>query len=91
MEVLGIVEHKSYQAEENADHDLDLARRRASLATAFQALPAYGSVEFWSLVEEPELKVALPSIIAHRHCIRNAPSNATLPLSHYSPRIVRPQ
>src|SRR6266702_1969208 len=60
MEVLGFVEQKSSQSEGDADHDLDLVMRRAALATAFQVLPAYGSAEFWSLVEEPELKIALP-------------------------------
>ncbi len=71
MEVLGIVEQKSSQSEEEADQYLDLVRRRAALVTAFQALPAYGSVEFWSLVEEPELKVALPLEILVK-CVRVA-------------------
>ncbi len=60
MEVVGIVEQKSSQSQRDVDYDLELVRRRAELAAAFQALPTYASAEFWSLVEEPELKNALP-------------------------------
>ena len=52
------MEQETSQSEQAADTDLDLVRRRAALATAFQALPTYGSAEFWSLVEESQLKLA---------------------------------
>jgi hypothetical protein len=77
MEVMGIVEQKNSQSKRDVDYDLALIRRRADLANAFQALPAYASAEFWSLVEEPEIIIALPSTIDHLPCIRNAPTNAT--------------
>ncbi len=60
MEVVGIVEQKNSQSRRDVDYDLELVRRRADLAAAFQALPTYASTTFWSLIEEPELKVALP-------------------------------
>jgi hypothetical protein len=72
------MEQETSLSEQAADNDLDLVRRRAALATAFQALPRYGSAEFWSLVEESQSKLALPSITDHRHRVRNAPSNVTL-------------
>jgi len=57
MEVLGIVEQNGSQFE--GDTDQELVKRRAALANAYRALPEYGSTEFWSIVEEPDLKVAL--------------------------------
>jgi hypothetical protein len=77
-EVWHIMEQETSESEQDAGYDRDLIRRRAILATAFQALPTYGSAEFWSLVEEPQLKLALPSITDLRHRVRNAPSNVTL-------------
>jgi RNA polymerase sigma factor (sigma-70 family) len=71
MEVVGIVEQKSSQSKRDVDYDLELVRRRADLATAFQALPSYASAEFWSLVEKPEIKVALPLEILVK-CARSA-------------------
>lgn len=52
------MEQKGPQFEENTDHDL--VKRRTAFANAYRALPKYGSTEFWSIVEEPDLKVALP-------------------------------
>jgi hypothetical protein len=72
------MEQETSQSEQDADNDLALVRRRAVLATAFQALPTYGSAEFWRLVEESQLKLTLPSITVHRHRVRNALSNVTL-------------
>src|SRR6266700_177759 len=77
-EVWNIMQQETSQSETDVNHDQDLVRRRAILATQFQALPIYGSAEFWSLVEEPQLKLALPSITDHRHRVGNAPSNVTL-------------
>jgi hypothetical protein len=54
------MEQETSQSEQDADNDLALLRRRAVLATAFQALPTYGSAEFWSIIEESQLKLALP-------------------------------
>ena len=59
-EMGGIMEQESSQSEQDDDNDLALLRRRAMLATAFQTLPTYGSAEFWSIVEEPQLKLTLP-------------------------------
>jgi len=59
-EVRSIMEQETSQSEQDADNDLALVRRRAVLATAFQALPTYGSTEFWSIVEESQLKLTLP-------------------------------
>jgi RNA polymerase sigma factor (sigma-70 family) len=59
-EVWSIMEQETSQSEQDADNDLALVRRRAVLSTAFQALPAYGSAEFWRLVEESQLKLTLP-------------------------------
>jgi len=66
---LGIVEQKGSQFE--ADSYKDLARRRAALARAYQALPVYGSVEFWNAIEEPDLRIALPLEVLVR-CFRLA-------------------
>lgn len=60
MEVVGIVEQKRSQTQREVVYDLELVRRRADLATAFQALPTYASAEFWHLIEGTELKKALP-------------------------------
>lgn len=37
-----------------------LVARRLTLAKAYQALPVYGSSEFWNIIEEPDLKLMLP-------------------------------
>jgi hypothetical protein len=55
-----IMEQVTSQLENDMNYDQDLVRRRAFLTTQFQALPAYGSAEFWSRMEEPQLKLALP-------------------------------
>ncbi|HEY6286004.1 MAG TPA: hypothetical protein VIX20_10105, partial [Ktedonobacteraceae bacterium] len=44
---------------------------RAILAARFQALPTYGSADFWRLVEEPQLKLTLPLEVLVK-CIRFA-------------------
>jgi hypothetical protein len=51
MEVLGFVEQEFSQIEEDADRDL--IGRRVRLANVYQALPEYGSIEFWRIIEEP--------------------------------------
>ncbi len=58
MEVLGIVEQERSQVE-GAIED-QLAARRLTLTKAYQALPVYGSSEFWSVIEEPDLGIAQP-------------------------------
>ena len=70
-EVWHIMEQEASESEQDAGCDRDLIRRRAILATAFQALPTYGSAEFWSLVEEPQLNLALPLEILVK-CVRVA-------------------
>jgi RNA polymerase sigma factor (sigma-70 family) len=67
MEVLGFVEQKFSQIEEDADRDL--IGRRVRLANVYQALPEYGSIEFWRVIEEPNLKAALPLEVLVR-CFR---------------------
>jgi RNA polymerase sigma factor (sigma-70 family) len=67
MEVLGFVEQKFSQIEEDADRDL--IGRRVRLANVYQALPEYGSIEFWRVKEEPNLKAALPLEVLVR-CFR---------------------
>lgn len=42
------------------DFDDELVKRRVALTNAYQALPAYGSDLFWHMIEEPDLKIALP-------------------------------
>ena len=54
-----IMEQETSQSETNVNNDHELVRRRAILATEFQALPTYGSAAFWRLVEEPQSKLAL--------------------------------
>src|SRR6266496_2345121 len=65
------MEEVSSESVQDSGNDRDLIRRRAILATAFQALPTYGSAEFWSLVEEPQLNLALPLEILVK-CVRVA-------------------
>jgi hypothetical protein len=52
MEVLGIVEQKFSQIEEDADRGH--IGRRIGLAHAYQTLPEYGSLGFWKSIEEPD-------------------------------------
>jgi|GEM_PF-602279 len=70
-EVRNIMEQETSQSEKDVNYDQDLFRRRANLAAQFQALPTYGSAEFWSLIEEPQLKLALPLEVLVK-CIRVA-------------------
>ena len=70
-EVWNIMEQGTSQSEKEVNYDQDLFRRRAILASQFQALPTYGSVEFWSLIEESQLKLALPLEVLVK-CIRVA-------------------
>ena len=55
----------------DGDIDDDLVKRRVTLADIYKALPAYGSVEFWSSIEEPDLKLAVPLEVLVK-CIRAA-------------------
>ena len=66
-----IMEQETSQSETNVNNDHELVRRRAILATEFQALPTYGSAAFWRLVEEPQSKLAL-SLEVLVKCIRVA-------------------
>jgi RNA polymerase sigma factor (sigma-70 family) len=66
-----IMEQVTSQLENDMNYDQDLVRRRAFLTTQFQALPAYGSAEFWSRMEEPQLKLALPLEVLVK-CVRIA-------------------
>ncbi len=53
------------------DTDDELVKRRDALTNAYQALPAYGSGLFWCMIEEPDLKIALPLEVLVR-CARLA-------------------
>src|SRR5437773_7200475 len=65
------MEQATSQIEKNSNYDQELVKRRAFIATQFQALPPYGSVEFWSRIEESQLKLAL-SLEVLVKCIRVA-------------------
>jgi len=54
------MEQATSQIEKDSNYDPDLVRRRAFIAAQFQALPSYGSAEFWSRIEESQLKLVLP-------------------------------
>jgi RNA polymerase sigma factor (sigma-70 family) len=66
-----IMEQAISQSEKDMNYDQDLFRRRALLAAQFQSLPTYGSAEFWSRIEEPQLKLALPLEVLVK-CVRVA-------------------
>ena len=70
-EVWNIMQQETSQYKKDVNYDQDLLGRRAFLATQFQALPAFGSAEFWSRIEEPQLKLALPLEVLVK-CIRVA-------------------
>ncbi len=63
------MEQKFSQIEEDADRGL--IRRRIELANVYQTLPEYGSIEFWKIMEEPDVKTALPLEVLVR-CFRLA-------------------
>ncbi|HXL37680.1 MAG TPA: sigma factor-like helix-turn-helix DNA-binding protein [Ktedonobacteraceae bacterium] len=65
------MEQATSQIEKDSNYDQELIKRRAFIATQFQALPPYGSVEFWSRIEESQLKLAL-SLEVLVKCIRVA-------------------
>lgn len=65
------MEQETSQSETDVNNDHELVRRRAMLANEFQALPIYGSADFWRLIEEPQLTVALPLEVLVK-CIRFA-------------------
>jgi len=69
---LGIVEQERSQVEDAIEDQL--AARRLTLAKSYQALPVYGSSEFWSIVEEPDLRIAVsPEVLVK--CFRSALAN----------------
>lgn len=51
------MEQETSQSETDVNNDHELVKRRAILAAEFHALPAYGSAEFWSLIEGSQSKV----------------------------------
>ena len=55
-----MVKVEDVQAEERDDREGELARRRGVLVSMYCALPAYGSTAFWSVIEEPDMRLALP-------------------------------
>ena len=65
------MEQATSHSNRDGSYDQDLVRRRAFIATQFQALPSYGSVEFWRRVEESQLKLALPLEVLVK-CVRVA-------------------
>jgi hypothetical protein len=71
MEEWNIMQQETFQSEADVNNVHELVRRRTILATEFQALPTYGSADFWHLVEEPQLKLALPLEVLVK-CIRFA-------------------
>jgi RNA polymerase sigma factor (sigma-70 family) len=65
------MEQATSQIEKDSNYDQDLVRRRAFLVTQFQSLPSYGTAEFWSHIEESQLKLALPLEVLVK-CVRVA-------------------
>ena len=65
------MEQETSQSETDVNNDHELVKRRAILAAEFHALPTYGSADFWCLVEEPQLKLAIPLEVLVK-CIRFA-------------------
>jgi hypothetical protein len=65
------MEQATSQNEKDSNSDQDLVKRRIFIATQFQALPTYGSSEFWSRIEESQLKLALPLEVLVK-CVRVA-------------------
>jgi RNA polymerase sigma factor (sigma-70 family) len=65
------MEQATSQIENDSNYDQDLVRRRAYLVTQFQSLPTYGTAEFWSRIEESQLKLALPLEVLVK-CVRVA-------------------
>ena len=73
-EVAGIVEKEQAQAVEMASGDsLDdgVVRRRKYLADIYGSLPGYGANAFWRMVEETDLRSALPLEVLVK-CVRAA-------------------
>ena len=65
------MEQATYQKEKDNNYVQDLAKRRALIAYQFQSIPTYGSAEFWSRIEESQLKLAL-SLEVLVKCVRVA-------------------
>lgn len=65
------MEQATSQIEKDSNYDQDLVRRRAFLVTQFQSLPTYGTAEFWSRIEESQLKLVLPLEVLVK-CVRVA-------------------
>ncbi len=66
------MEQKHSQLAEDIDDEL--VKRRIALANIYKALPKYGSVEFWNIIEESDLKLAIPLEVLVR-CLRFAIAN----------------
>ena len=49
--VAGILKEESVPSVEDDDGDIELVKRRRGLAERYDALPAYGSVAYWKVVE----------------------------------------
>jgi RNA polymerase sigma factor (sigma-70 family) len=71
MEVFCVVKFEGAQSKEKSDRDGEVTRRRSYLAEVYNALPSYGSRPFWSAVEGPDLKAAVPLEVLVR-CVRSA-------------------
>jgi RNA polymerase sigma factor (sigma-70 family) len=71
MEVFCVVKFEGAQSKENSERDNEVTRRRSYLAEVYNALPSYGSRPFWSAVEGPDLKAAVPLEVLVR-CVRSA-------------------
>jgi len=75
-EVVGVVEQEYVQAAGMASGDSlddEVVRRRNYLADVYNSLPAYGSNAFWRIVEEPDVRLALPLEVLVK-CVRVAVS-----------------
>ena len=66
------MEQERSQVEDTIEDQL--VARRLTLAKSYQALPVYGSSEFWSIVEEPDLRIAV-SLEVLVKCFRSALAN----------------
>jgi hypothetical protein len=76
-EVVGVVDQEYVQAARIATGDSlddEVVRRRSYLAGVYNSLPAYGSNAFWRIVEEPDVRLALPLEVLVK-CVRVAVPN----------------
>lgn len=65
------MEQATFQKGKDNNYVQELEKRRAFIANQFQSIPTYGSTEFWSRIEESQLKLALTLEVLVK-CVRVA-------------------